>query len=36
MYNSGGANNAYVVAIGSKKVQFSMPGSGWATIKINP
>ena len=36
MYNSGGANNAYVVAIGSKKVQFAMPGAGWATIKISP
>jgi len=36
MYNSGGANNSYVVAIGGKKLQFAMPGSGWATIKYGP
>jgi glucosylceramidase len=32
MYNSGGAKT-YTVSIGGQKVQFSMPGSGWATVK---
>jgi glucosylceramidase len=32
MYNSGAAKTS-TVAIGGKKIQFSMPGSGWATIK---
>ena len=36
MFNSGAANNNYVVAIGGKKLQFAMPGSGWATIKYVP
>ncbi len=36
MYNSGAANNAYVVAIGGKKFQFAMPGSGWATVMYKP
>jgi glucosylceramidase len=36
MFNSGGANNNYVVAIGGKKLQFAMPGSGWATVKYKP
>jgi glucosylceramidase len=36
MYNSGAANNSYVVSIGGKKLQFAMPGSGWATIKYVP
>jgi len=36
MYNSGAAQNAYVVAVGSKKVTFAMPGSGWATVKVTP
>jgi len=36
VYNSGAANNSYVVAIGSKKLAFAMPGSGWATIKYVP
>ncbi len=35
MYNSGAANGSYVVAIGGKKLQFSMP-SGWATIRYTP
>ena len=35
-YNSGAANNSYVVAIGGKKLQFAMPASGWATIKFGP
>lgn len=36
MYNSGAANNAYVVQIGGKKLQFAMPGAGWATLKYTP
>jgi glucosylceramidase len=36
MYNSGSANDNYVVAIGGKKLRFPMPGSGWATVKYNP
>lgn len=36
MYNSGGANSSYVVAIGGKKLQFAMPGAGWATLKYTP
>jgi glucosylceramidase len=36
MYNSGSANNSYVVAIGGKKLQFAMPASGWATVKYRP
>jgi glucosylceramidase len=36
MFNSGAANNSYVVSIGGKKLQFAMPASGWATIKYAP
>jgi glucosylceramidase len=36
MYNSGSANSSYVVSIGGKKLQFAMPGSGWATVKLAP
>jgi len=36
MYNSGAANNNYVVAIGGKNLQFAMPASGWATIRYIP
>jgi glucosylceramidase len=36
MYNSGGAKAAFTVAIGGKKLQFPMPGNGWATIKVKP
>jgi glucosylceramidase len=36
MYNSGAANSSYAVKIGSKILQFSMPGNGWATLKYNP
>ena len=36
MFNSGSANNSYVVAIGGKKLQFAMPASGWATVKLAP
>jgi glucosylceramidase len=32
MYNSGAANSNFMVAIGGKKLQFAMPGSGWATV----
>jgi glucosylceramidase len=35
-YNSGAANNSYVVAIGGKKFSFAMPGQGWATVKYKP
>jgi glucosylceramidase len=34
MYNSGGANANYVVQIKGQKYQFSMPGTGWATVVI--
>ena len=36
MYNSGSANSSYVVSIGGKKLQFAMPGNGWATVKYGP
>jgi glucosylceramidase len=36
MYNSGGANNNYVVSIGGSSYQFAMPGNGWATVKVTP
>ncbi len=36
MFNSGAANNNYVVSLGGKKLQFAMPGSGWATIRYKP
>src|SRR3569623_159035 len=36
MFNSGSANNNYVVSIGGKKLQFAMPSAGWATIKYAP
>lgn len=35
-FNSGGANPNYVVDFGAKKVQFAMPGSGWATVQYKP
>ena len=31
MYNSGGATS-YIVQIAGKKLQFQMPGTGWATV----
>jgi len=34
LYNSGAAKKT-VVAIGGKQLQFDMPGSGWATLKVN-
>jgi len=36
MYNSGAANSNYVVSIGGKSVQFAMPASGWATVRLAP
>jgi glucosylceramidase len=35
MYNSGSATT-YIVAVGGKKFQFSMPANGWATINYVP
>ena len=35
MYNSGGASTT-TIAIGGKRLQFAMPGSGWATLKYKP
>ena len=35
MYNSSGSGT-YTVQIGGKKLQFPMPGSGWATVKLKP
>ena len=35
MYNSGSAK-MLTVAIGGKKLQFSMPGNGWATVNYTP
>jgi glucosylceramidase len=32
MYNSGAAKPAYIVKIGTKTMQFSMPAAGWATV----
>ena len=36
VYNSGAENKNFIVAIGDKKLQFDMPGSGWATVKYKP
>ncbi|HKO53117.1 MAG TPA: glycoside hydrolase family 30 beta sandwich domain-containing protein, partial [Polyangiaceae bacterium] len=36
LYNSGAANNNYVVSIAGKNLQFAMPASGWATIRYLP
>jgi glucosylceramidase len=36
MFNSGAEKSSYVVAIGGKKFQFSMPSSGWATVLYKP
>jgi glucosylceramidase len=35
MYNSGAAKTSIVSAAG-KKVSFSMPGTGWATVVLSP
>jgi len=35
MYNSGSATT-YIVAVGGKKFQFSMPANGWATLYYVP
>ncbi|MBN2577244.1 MAG: glucosylceramidase, partial [Deltaproteobacteria bacterium] len=31
MYNSGGAKKA-IVSVGGKRLQFDLPGNGWATV----
>jgi len=36
MFNSGVGNDHYVLAIGEKKLEFAMPGNGWATVKYKP
>jgi glucosylceramidase len=36
LFNSGAANDHYVVAIGGKMLQFAMPGRGWATVQYKP
>ena len=36
LYNSGSANSNYLVKIGGKLLQFAMPASGWATVKVKP
>lgn len=36
LFNSGAANAHYVVAIGGKRLEFSMPSDGWATLKLVP
>jgi glucosylceramidase len=35
IYNSGGAKTE-IVAVGGKKLQFMMPGNGWATVNYVP
>jgi O-glycosyl hydrolase len=35
MYNSG-SSATYIVSVGGKKLQFSMPGNGWATVDYVP
>lgn len=34
MYNSGAANANYIVSMAGKKLQFSMPSNGWATVVV--
>jgi len=34
MYNSGGAASNYIVQIKGQRYQFSMPGTGWATVVV--
>ena len=34
IYNSGGANANYIVSIKGQRYQFSMPGTGWATVVV--
>jgi glucosylceramidase len=36
MYNTNTAAATYIVAIAGKKVQFAMPGQGWATVYMPP
>ena len=35
-FNSGAANDQFVVGIGGKLLQFAMPANGWATVKYTP
>jgi glucosylceramidase len=35
LYNSG-ATRTSIVAVGGKKLQFSIPGTGWATVNYVP
>jgi glucosylceramidase len=34
MYNSGSASSSYTVSIAGKKLSFSMPAQGWATVFV--
>jgi hypothetical protein len=34
MYNSGGTMASYIVQIKGQRYQFSMPGTGWATVVV--
>jgi glucosylceramidase len=36
VYNSGAANNGFIVTMAGKKLRFAMPASGWATVKVTP
>jgi len=36
LFNSGAANDHYVVAVAGKQLQFAMPSNGWATLKLEP
>ncbi len=36
LFNSGAANDSYVVSIGGQTLQFAMPGNGWATVMVKP
>src|SRR4029077_2204750 len=36
LYNSGSANNSYVVSIRGKKMHFAIPASGWGAIHRRP
>ena len=35
LYSGSGKSN-YTVSLGGKKLQFSMPGDGWATVVYKP
>ncbi|HEX5098166.1 MAG TPA: glycoside hydrolase family 30 beta sandwich domain-containing protein [Polyangiaceae bacterium] len=36
VYNEGAAKPGMIVAIGAAKLQFDMPGTGWATVNYKP